>query len=398
MNPCIVLAVDDEIENLNAIERVLSRDSEFKIIKAVDPESALKIIQNEPVSMILTDQRMPGMTGIDLLNRSMEYAPDAIRMIVTAYTETKEILDAINLGHVYGYITKPWKPEELRSTIYQAKRYCSLVTQNRSLTDELTLKTEILEQQNEELRQFSDLKNRFMVVASHELRTPATIITGSLELLMSQSENLNVSQKKILQNALNGTFRLNEIIQTFFETIRIKAGETVLHPSVVDLKRLVDLVVDRFTPYMMERKLKFSNTMDKKLRVMADQRKLYMVFENLLSNSIKYTPDGGKIECAGYVEDSQVKIEVKDSGIGIPRVELTKIFDTFYQLQNINYHHTSRYEFMGGGTGLGLSLCKSIIEAHQGKIWAESEGDGKGSTFFLTLPLYDKSYDSMPKD
>jgi len=167
---------------------------------------------------------------------------------------------------------------------------------------------------------------------------------------------------------------------------------------VVDLKRLVDLVVDRFTPYMMERKLKFSNTMDKKLRVMADQRKLYMVFENLLSNSIKYTPDGGSIECAGYVEDSQVKIEVKDSGIGIPRVELTKIFDTFYQLQNINYHHTSRYEFMGGGTGLGLSLCKSIIEAHQGKIWAESEGDGKGSTFFLTLPLYDKSYDLMPKD
>ena len=222
MNPCIVLAVDDEIENLNAIERVLSRDSEFKIIKAVDPESALKIIQNEPVNMILTDQRMPGMTGIDLLNRSMEYAPDAIRMIVTAYTETKEILDAINLGHVYGYITKPWKPEELRSTLYQAKRYCSLVTQNRSLTDELTLKTEILEQQNEELRQFSDLKNRFMVVASHELRTPVTIITGSLELLMSQSENLNVSQKKILQNALNGTFRLNEIIQTFFETIRIK--------------------------------------------------------------------------------------------------------------------------------------------------------------------------------
>jgi len=398
MNPCVVLAVDDEVENLNAIERVLTRDSEFKIIKAVDPESALRIIQNEPVNMILTDQRMPGMTGIDLLNRSMEYAPDAIRMIVTAYTETKEILDAINLGHVYGYITKPWKPEELRSTLYQAKRYCSLVTQNRSLTDELTLKNEILEQQNEELRQFSDLKNRFMVVASHELRTPATIITGSLELLMSQSENLNVSQKKILQNALNGTFRLNEIIQTFFETIRIKAGETILHPSVVDLKRLVDLVVDRFTPYMMERKLKFSNTMDKKLRVMADQRKLYMVFENLLSNSIKYTPDGGSIECAGYVEDSQVKIEVKDSGIGIPRVELTKIFDTFYQLQNINYHHTSRYEFMGGGTGLGLSLCKSIIEAHQGKIWAESEGDGKGSTFFLTLPLYDKSYDLMPKD
>jgi signal transduction histidine kinase len=237
-----------------------------------------------------------------------------------------------------------------------------------------------------------------MVVASHELRTPATIITGSLELLMSQSENLNVSQKKILQNALNGTFRLNEIIQTFFETIRIKAGETILHPTVVDLKRLIDLVVDRFLPYMSERKLKFKNTLDKDLRVMADQRKLYLVFENLLSNSIKYTPDGGSIECAGLIEDSQVKIKVKDTGIGIPQHELNKIFDTFYQLQNINYHHTSSYEFMGGGTGLGLSLCKSIIEAHRGKIWAESEGDNKGTAFYMTLPLYDKSYEPTVKD
>jgi signal transduction histidine kinase len=398
MNPCMVLAVDDEVQNVNALERTLSRDEEFKVIKAVTPEKALEILQSETINIIITDQRMPGMTGIELLNASMEYAPDAIRIILTAYTETKEILDAINLGHVYGYITKPWNPESLRSTLHQAKRYCTLLAQNRNLTDELTLKNEILERQNEELRQFSDLKNRFMVVASHELRTPATIITGSLELLMSQSENLNVSQKKILQNALNGTFRLNEIIQTFFETIRIKAGETILHPSVVDLKRLIDLVVDRFIPYMSERKLKFKNTLNKDLRVMADQRKLYLVFENLLSNSIKYTPDGGSIECAGFIEDSQVKIKIKDSGIGIPQHELNKIFDTFYQLQNINYHHTSSYEFMGGGTGLGLSLCKSIIEAHRGKIWAESEGDNKGTAFYMTLPLYDKSNEPTVKD
>lgn len=390
MNSCYVLAIDDEMQNLEVIDSVLATEDEFTVLKANSTEKALEIIQSNSVNIIVMDQYVSNMNAIEFLHKSIEIAPDTIRILLTAKAETEEILNAINLGHVYGYLTKPWKPEEMLTMLRQAKKYCDLLYQNQKLTKELTLKNEILEKQNEELRRFGDLKNRFMVVASHELRTPATIITGSLELLSSQNDNLNVSQKKILQNALNGTFRLNEIIQTFFETVRLKASETILYPVVVDLKRLVDLVVDRFLPYMTERKLRFKNMVDGELRVMADQRKLYMVFENLLSNSIKYTPDGGSIEFSGKVEDSQAKIKLKDSGIGIPKHELSKIFDTFYQLQNVDYHHTSRYEFMGGGTGLGLSLCKSIIEAHQGKIWVESDGENKGSIFYITIPLYDQ--------
>ncbi|MCB0293943.1 MAG: GHKL domain-containing protein, partial [Calditrichaeota bacterium] len=114
---------------------------------------------------------------------------------------------------------------------------------------------------------------------------------------------------------------------------------------------------------------------------------LLQVFDNLLSNAIKYTPDGGHIRICARETDGQVLIAVRDNGIGIPDGELENIFKDFYQLSDARNHHSSKYEFLGGGAGLGLSLCRSIVKAHLGDIWAESEGQYLGSTFFVRLPL-----------
>jgi len=398
MEPCNILAVDDEVHNLEIIERLLTWENGLKLYRTTNPFEALEMVQSLPIQIIITDQRMPEMTGIELLNQVIDLSPDTVRIILTAYTEVPEILDAINLGHVYGYITKPWNPEELRTMIQRARSHYNLITENRALASELQIKNELLEKKNKDLEKFNDLKNQFMLVASHELRTPATIITGSLEILASQKNSLNLSQFKIVQNALNGALRLNEIIETFFETIKFNSEVSVLHPTTINLGELISLVEDRFGPYLNTRKLMLISNVDDHLMVMGDQRKLYLVFENIISNAIKYTPDGGHIEVRGFTEEDQAHIIVKDSGIGIPAEELEKIFDTFYQLENVKYHHTSRHEFMGGGTGLGLSLCKSIIQAHHGKIWAESDGKATGSTFFVTLPLSNGKYELRPPE
>lgn len=388
MKPFNILAVDDEVLNLDSIERSLKKLKDFRLFKSSDPVKALDLLKKKPIQIIITDQRMPGMTGVEFLRRANEISPGSVRIILTAYPDVDEILEAVNLGHIFAYLTKPWAPEQLLSVLKQAKSYYRVYLQNQQLTRELQAKTELLEKQNRELQQFDELKNRFMIVASHELRTPATIITGSLELLASQKHQMTESQYKILQNALNGAYRLNEIIETFFEVIRNKAGESTLHPTVVNIKDVFDLVLNRFTDYIQKRQVKFHIHLQDNLHVMGDKRKLYLVFENLVSNALKFTPDGGKVHLKGFRQNGNVRVEVADSGIGIPPEEQKRIFQTFYQLENYNYHHTSRHEFLGGGTGLGLSLCKRIVEAHDGDIWCESPGADQGSSFFVELPAY----------
>jgi signal transduction histidine kinase len=391
MEKFTVLAVDDEELSLESLKRVFKKEKNLIFLQSSNPVEALKIVKQQPIDIIIADQRMPEMTGVELLRKVLKFSPATIRIVLTAYTETDDILDAINLGHVYGYIVKPWNPEELLSKIKQACQYRTLLVENRILAEELSTINELLQKNNEELQKFGELKNQFMLVASHELRTPATIISGSLELLSTQSDNFNVSQRKVLQNAIKGSLRLNDIIQTFFDSVQFRRDRAVLNPTRVDLNQLIELAVNRFQPYWDQRKLKLKVQLQKDLSIMGDQSKLYLVFENLLSNSIKYTPDGGKITIKGKREPENIRLSVIDSGIGIPEDEQNKIFDTFYQLHNVHYHHTSNYEFLGGGAGLGLSLCKSIIEAHHGKIWVESEGNNKGSQFYIELPLWESN-------
>ncbi len=388
MNPCKILAVDDEIQNLESIKRVLHGKSDYQLLTTTRPAEALEIIRSQSVQIVITDQRMPHISGIELLKQAFEISPDTVRIILTAYTAVPEILDAINLGHIYGYITKPWNPQDLLAFVRRAREYYFLNIENKVLAEELQIKNEALRSKNRELSKFNDLKNRFLVVASHELRTPATIITGSLEILNSQKSGFNESQQRLLGNAMRGALRLNEIIDTFFESVQLDSKELILHLKPVNIGELFKLILDRTAGYITQRNLQVSREGETEIVIMGDQRQLYLVFENLLSNAIKYTPDGGRIRINTGIHGNKAKISVEDNGIGIPAEEIEKIFVTFHQLENINYHHTSQHAFMGGGTGLGLSLCRGIVQAHHGRIWAESEGPSRGATFFVTLPLY----------
>ncbi len=386
MNSCTVLAVDDEVYNLETIERILHGKEGFFFLKTNDPKEALNIIRQETVHIIISDQRMPGMSGIDLLKRVFQVSPDTIRVVLTAYPDLQEVIEAVNLGHIYGYITKPYNPEDLFVFIQQARKYYELCTENKFLVEQLKQKNRQLEKSNEELKKLDELKNRFMLIASHELRTPATIITGSLELLSMQEEEFSEYQQNILRNALKGAFRLNEIIESFFTALRLEKDPDHLNKSHFDVQEMIQLLINRFEPYLKTRRLELQTCIEERLSLVADRGKLYLVFDNLLSNAIKYTPDGGKIVIGGYRKDQQVIIYFQDNGIGIPSEELEHIFDTFYQLEDLKFHHSSRFEFLGGGAGLGLALCRRIVEAHRGRIWVESAGDGQGSTFFISLP------------
>ncbi len=252
-------------------------------------------------------------------------------------------------------------------------------------------------------------KSEFLANMSHELRTPLNHIIGFTELVVDKHfGDLNEVQEEYLDDVLYSSRHLLSLINDILDLSKVEAGKLELEPSEVDVKMLLKNSLIMIKEKALKHRIQLSTDMeDIPEIIIADERKLRQVLYNLLSNAMKFTPDGGSIILAGstapchnYVLTSDghridwlaihhpdrmyigncLEIAVKDSGIGIKREDLTCIFNPFEQVENSS---SRKYP----GTGLGLSLTKRFVELHDGRIWAESEGEGKGSTFKCIIPI-----------
>src|SRR5260370_24838243 len=175
-----LLVVDDEADLVQSVQDLLRFD--FKVLGATRATEGVRIRERDKVDTVMTDQRMPEMTGVEFLKHLRESYPDTTRLLFTAYADIDAVTDAINQGSVYRYISKPWEPHELREVLRQAVEYHDLLTERKRLLHELQEKNQQLESANAELSRANDLKKCFIRVASHELRTPLTIVIGLSEL------------------------------------------------------------------------------------------------------------------------------------------------------------------------------------------------------------------------
>ncbi|NJL23925.1 MAG: response regulator [Calothrix sp. SM1_5_4] len=180
-----ILCVDDEVDNVDALERLFRR--KYNVFRATSGKEALKVLKDNPVSLIVSDQRMPGMTGVELLAKSIDYRPDAVRVLLTGYTDIESVISAINSGQVYRYVTKPWDPVDLGNTIDKAiERY--------EMALELREKNAALEKALRELRSLDQAKSNFMILINHELKTPLTSMLSFIELLRESGRRRRSSQ------------------------------------------------------------------------------------------------------------------------------------------------------------------------------------------------------------
>lgn len=380
-----ILVVDDEIDNLDLLKRTFRR--EYNVHTANSAQEALKMLEGREFAVIVSDQRMPEMTGVELLQKAREKYPYTIRILLTGYTDINALVDAINMGHVYRYVTKPWSREEIVMTVKRAVEHYETTKQNFRLLEELKVKNEELENNYKELKRLDELKTRFMVISSHELRTPASIISGNLELLMSGAMgDFQKDQKEIIENAYKGTTRLIDLIEDVLSVLRIDSHKLKLNVSTFDLHALVEEGMDAVKIFLNERKQKVINRIPT-VDIEADRNRLFQVVINLLSNAMKYSQDGAVIEFSGTIENGSIHVICKDNGIGISKSELEKIFEKFYQLGDADQHRTSKHKFMGGGSGLGLTIVRGTMEEHNGKVWAESTGTNQGTAIHLNIPL-----------
>lgn len=233
-----------------------------------------------------------------------------------------------------------------------------------------------------EHKKLDQLKDDFIGLVSHELRSPMTVITGAVNTLLTEAENLSPEEnRQLLKDAAVEAELLSHLLGNLLELSRAQADRLVLHAEAIDVKKVVREAVEEIK--RLSSAHRFVASLPKKLPpVYADPLRLERILYNLLENAVKYSPQGGRIEVSVRPEKEHLVIGVSDQGIGISPSDQAKLFAPFQRLEESRPDGTR-------GVGLGLLVCRRLVEAHGGRIWIESE-PGRGSTFFFTLPLSQK--------
>lgn len=274
---------------------------------------------------------------------------------------------------------------------------------NEQLEYEVRQRTHALQEAYVQLERLDKAKADFIAVTAHELRTPITVMKAYSQLLQKK-DNGNSEETYdagVVQGIVSGANRLNDIVNTMLWMVKIDSRALEIYPEPLSVMKLIGKIVGGLQSDIASRKQRIS--VDDELSdlppVFGDEDALKVVFAHIIVNAIKYTPDGGRIRIHGrswnepplsdWPRDA-VMISISDSGIGIAPESLELIFTKFYQTGDVAYHSSGKTKFKGGGPGLGLAIARGIIEAHHGRLWAESEGYDEetcpGSEFHIILP------------
>jgi histidine kinase len=247
--------------------------------------------------------------------------------------------------------------------------------------DELAQLAVRFNQMAEKLDQVESMRRRLIGDVSHELRTPLTAIKGSMEGLM---DGILPANDETFQQIHAEADRLNRLVDDLQELSRVEAHAYPLDLRPLDVASLVQTVTKRLAPQADSKRISLDLELPSDLGlVLADEDRAVQVLTNLTANALQYTPEGGKVTISAKSVNDKMHISVHDTGIGIPPEHLSHIFDRFYRVDASR----SRSRRAGGGSGIGLTIARALVEAHGGRIWVESTGDGQGSTFAFTLPI-----------
>lgn len=364
-----ILAVDDERANLNLLRRTFRQ--EYNLYLAEDGLSGLNILREQPIDLIISDQRMPQMTGIEMLAKSREIVPDAVRMILTAYTEVNDIIDAINKGHIYRYILKPWSPDELKITVAKSLEHYRLAKENAELVVKLRQSLIDLKNAQQELlhRERLSTLGRMASTIIHDLKLPMSNIRTSAALLAKQglNDNLRIEFSSIIMK------EVDRLVEMTREILEFSRGETKLNMQDFLFESLLEEVFQQIERDFKEVGVLVRKDWDYIGPFTGDIDRLRRVLLNLSLNARDAMPNGGTLTLHSAAEDDKLIIRIEDTGHGIPEDIIDKIFDPFFT-------HGKH-----DGTGLGMTISRKIIEAHQGQITARNRIEG-GAAIEINLP------------
>jgi signal transduction histidine kinase len=379
--PTLVI-VDDESDVLSSLYNLLRM--EYRVVTFDYAADALEFLRADPaVEVILSDQRMPEMTGVEVLRQARMIRPATTRLLFTAYSDIRTVIAAINEGHIFRYLAKGCEPDEILLAVRQAVEHHRLIVEkNRLLAD--------LQETNQKLNEADQVKEAFIQVASHELNTPLTVVLGILELWrMSQSPAASPRERDWVDRITAAAGRLAHTVERMLKLVRNRDFGQTLDYERLEIEPAARRAIEELSPYLEMRRLSVLLDVEPGLApIDADAAKISDVLINLLANAIKFSPDGGTILLAARAEPSagdSIRVQVTDQGAGISPAEQQHLFEPFFTGFDTLRHSSGDYQFGKRGIGLGLWLVKTFVELHKGRVEVSST-PGAGSTFAFVIP------------
>lgn len=404
-----ILYIEDDDASQRLVERALTADG-YRVRIAARGIEGIDLAREMLPDLILTDINLPDISGYEIAtslrtDERFEHTP-IVALTARGYGSHQAIAA---VAGITGYMTKPINVVELRERLeyYMNGGRDEIIDKTtlsgaqaqymREVVTRLESRVRQLEAANQSLVKLDRMKESFIQLTAHELRTPLTLIYGYSRLLedyppLRQMLERDPNLVNLVEGLGESISRMHLIIDEIVTASRIMTDQIQLSISAVDLGAITAKVITKYQMVLGERMIHLHfdpSGWPSNLR--GDSELLRLAISNLLGNAIKYTPDGGHIYLSAEQHGDTVHLSIRDTGIGIDPSEHQAIFERFHTINDVSLHSTSKTAFGGGGIGLGLPVCKWVIESHGGKIMVESAGRNRetnpGSTFTVQLPV-----------
>ena len=342
-----ILYVDDLKTNLVLFKATFERD--YQIFITESAEEALNILKKEKIQVLITDQRMPGMAGTELLEIVSRDFPDVRRFLLTAYTDFETVVEAVNKGHIHGYINKPIQADEVRKSVNNSLEVYYLREKNKLILSDLA-------RVNQELSELDSIKTGILKIMGREIRTPLNRIMGTIHLLKDKIESEELIQ---LINILDTSVSRLEHFSTMAEQISaLKSRERKLKLEETSLTQLIEYGLVETSDRMREKNIKVDFTHSEELTVMADYELLISSFVSIMDHAIQHTSPSETISVITSQQDNKTIIEIIDTGKNY----------TEKRLEDLKRHFNKKTGQLDLSFGIELSLAQLIMELHIGQI------------------------------
>lgn len=374
-----ILIVDDEYVNRRVLESYLTTENLVTINASTGKDALMLLEKHEDIDLVILDMMMPDLLGCEISSiiRQKKSLFELPILIMTANNNTENLVLAFEYG-ANDYLAKPFNQQELLA------RVNTLIALKNSVQEAISLTKQVTTAENKlhELEEYDKFRTELFANLSHELRTPLNVICSTIQLLESLDASTKFGDEKIkyyLSIMKQNSIRLLRLINNIIDMTKLEGNHLVLNLSNNDIVYFIEEICQSVAEFIKSQDIEiiFDTEVEEKI-IAIDEEKVERIILNILSNAVKFTDKGGSIFVNIYDRQEFVEISIKDTGIGIPEDKLEFIFERFAQLdKSLSRSHE--------GSGIGLSLVKSLVEMHEGRIFAESKL-GEGTNFIIQLP------------